>query len=115
NSLGYNGTDLFSPEMDYSVPENNLDLYLDRVNRLLTAKNCPKLLKPQLVGQINQFKAFIDLCHLYGIAVIADVVYNHAGPGFDNQCIRFFDRQADTAENSSLYFTRQEHAQGQVF
>ncbi|MEL6659706.1 MAG: alpha-amylase family glycosyl hydrolase [Bacteroidota bacterium] len=29
-------------------------------------------------GTINQFKAFIDECHNRGIAVILDVVYNHA-------------------------------------
>jgi 1,4-alpha-glucan branching enzyme len=38
NGLGYNGTDLFSPEMDYSVREQDLAPYLARVNRLLTAK-----------------------------------------------------------------------------
>ena len=38
NSLGYNGTDLFSPEMDYAVPPAELAPYLARVNRLLVAK-----------------------------------------------------------------------------
>ena len=38
NSLGYNGTDLFSPEMDYSVAAADLEPYLARVNRLLAAK-----------------------------------------------------------------------------
>ena len=79
NSLGYNGTDLFSPEMDYAVPAADLAPYVARVNRLLAAKGFAPLTAAQLTGQINQFKAFIDLCHLYGIAVIADVVYNHAG------------------------------------
>ena len=69
----------------------------------------------QLTGQINQLKAFIDLCHLYGIAVIADVVYNHAGGGFDDQSIYFFDRQPYTTDNNSLYFTDQDHAGGLVF
>jgi 1,4-alpha-glucan branching enzyme len=115
NSLGYNGTDLFSPEMDYSVPAADLAPYLARVNRLLAAKGCANLTAPQLTGQINQFKAFIDLCHLYGIAVIADVVYNHAGGGFDDQSIKFFDRQSYTTDNNSLYFTDQDHAGGRVF
>jgi 1,4-alpha-glucan branching enzyme len=83
SSLGYNGTDLFSPEMDYAVRAQDLAPYVARVNRLLAAKGCGPLSAAQLTGQINQFKAFIDLCHLYGIAVIADVVYNHAGGGFD--------------------------------
>jgi 1,4-alpha-glucan branching enzyme len=33
NSLGYNGTDLFSPEMDYAVRAADLASYLARVNR----------------------------------------------------------------------------------
>jgi 1,4-alpha-glucan branching enzyme len=115
NSLGYNGTDLFSPEMDYAVPAEDLAPYAARVNRLLTAKGFAPLTTSQLTGQINQFKAFIDLCHLYGIAVIADVVYNHAGGGFDDQSIRFFDRQPASTDNNSLYFTDQDHAGGRVF
>ncbi len=34
-SLGYNGTDLFSPEMDYGVEEQDLPRYLKTVNQLL--------------------------------------------------------------------------------
>jgi 1,4-alpha-glucan branching enzyme len=115
NSLGYNGTDLFAPEMDYAVQAHDLPLYLDRVNRLLTAKGFAPLGLDQLTGQVNQFKAFIDLCHLYGIAVIGDVVYNHAGGGFDDQSLKFFDRQPDDTDNNSLYFTDQDHAGGRVF
>ena len=95
NSLGYNGTDLFSPEMDYAVRPRTSRRICDRVNRLLTAEGTSAARRGQLTGQINQFKAFIDLCHLYGIAVIADVVYNHAGGGFDDQSIWFFDRQPE--------------------
>jgi len=115
NSLGYNGTDLFSPEMDYSVKAADLPPYLARVNRLLANKGQPPLALTQLTGQISQFKVFIDLCHLYGIAVIADVVYNHAGGGWDDQCIKFFDREPYTTDNNSLYFTDQDHAGGRVF
>jgi 1,4-alpha-glucan branching enzyme len=115
NSLGYNGTDLFSPEMDYAVTVANLAPYLARVNRLLAAKGCRPLTAAQLSGQINQFKTFIDLCHLYGIAVITDVVYNHAGGGFDEQSIKFFDRQPYTTDNNSLYFIDKDHAGGRVF
>lgn len=115
NSLGYNGTDLFSPEMDYSVAAADLPPYLARVNRLLAKKGIPPLVAAQLTGQVSQFKAFIDLCHLYGIAVIADVVYNHAGGGFDDQSIKFFDREPYSTDNNSLYFTDQDHAGGRVF
>jgi 1,4-alpha-glucan branching enzyme len=115
NSLGYNGTDLFSPEMDYAVREQELPTYLTRINRLLTAKGLPAMAQSQIKGQVNQFKVFIDLCHLYGIAVITDVVYNHAGGGFDDQSIKFFDRQPYSSDNNSLYFTDQDHAGGRVF
>jgi 1,4-alpha-glucan branching enzyme len=115
NSLGYNGTDLFSPEMDYAVRANDLPPYLARVNRLLTAKGLPEMTSEQLTGQINQLKTFIDLCHLYGVAVIADVVFNHAGGGFDDQSIFFFDRQPTGDNNNSLYFLRDGHAGGLVF
>jgi 1,4-alpha-glucan branching enzyme len=115
NSLGYNGTDLFSPEMDYAVAAADLAPYLARANRLLTAKGWLPMTAAQLTGQINQFKTFIDLCHLYGIAVIADVVYNHAGGGFDDQSIYFFDRRPPGDNNDSLYFLRDDHAGGLVF
>jgi 1,4-alpha-glucan branching enzyme len=65
NSLGYNGTDLFSPEMDYAVRQADLPSYLARVNRLLKAKARPEMTTAQLTGQANQLKTFIDLCHLY--------------------------------------------------
>lgn len=115
NSLGYNGTDIFSPEMDYAVESADLDPYLRKVNQLLAQKNRAPLRKEQLVGQINQLKAFIDIAHLYGIAVIADVVYNHAGGGFDDQSIHFLDRPASTDNKDSLYFLASGHAGGLVF
>lgn len=115
NSLGYNGTDLFSPEMDYAVAAANLAPYLARVNRMFAAKGIPPTSAASLMGQTSQFKTFIDLCHLYGIAVIADVVYNHAGGGFDDQSLKFFDRQPTATDNNSLYFTSDDHAGGRVF
>src|SRR3954463_7420766 len=115
NSLGYNGTDLFSPEMDYAVPAAELAPYVVRVNRLLAAKGFGSLTSAQLTGQINQFKALIDVCHLHGIAVIFDVVYNHAGGGFDDQSMWFFDRLSQGDNNDSLYFTDQGWAGGLVF
>jgi 1,4-alpha-glucan branching enzyme len=116
NSLGYNGTDLFSPEMDYSASDADLQLtYVARVNRLFAAKGIAPLTTAQLSGQVNQFKAFIDLCHLYGIAVITDVVYNHAGGGFDEESIKFFDREPYTTDNNSQFFTDKDHAGGRVF
>src|SRR3954471_15341598 len=77
-SLGYTGTDMFSPEVDYSVPDSALAPYADALNALLTSKGQPHVSVGDLVGGYAQLKALVDLCHLHGIAVIADVVYNHA-------------------------------------
>ena len=83
NSLGYNGTDLFSPEMDYAVRSGGSRAVSGAGQPTADGEGiCPPLTPAQLTGQVNQLKAFIDLCHLYGIAVIADVVYNHAGGRF---------------------------------
>lgn len=115
NSLGYNGTDLFSPEMDYTVRTPDLAPYLTSVNHLLHAKGQPSVTIQELTGQINQLKTLVDLCHLYGIAVIMDVVYNHAGGGFDGQSMYFFDQQPQGDNANSLYFLRDGHAGGLVF
>lgn len=114
--LGYNGTDLFSPEMDYGVEPQDLQPYLARVNRLLADRGQSLLELGDLIPQVNQLKAFVDLCHLYGIGVLFDVVYNHAG-GFDNddQNLFFFDRNPTGNNNDSLYFTDQGWAGGLVF
>ncbi len=114
-SLGYNGTDLFSPEMDYCVAPADLAPYLQKVNDLLAKKGCAPLTAQDLSGQVNQLKAFIDLCHLYGLAVIVDVVYNHAGGGFDAQSLNHFDFPAHPDRWNSLYFSGDDWAGGRVF
>jgi 1,4-alpha-glucan branching enzyme len=67
---------------------------------------------------VNQLKVFIDICHAYGLAVIFDVVYNHASGDLRNQeqdeTIYFFDRQQRGDDNRSLFFTNQDHT-GPVF
>ncbi|MGA0559118.1 alpha amylase C-terminal domain-containing protein [Larkinella sp. VNQ87] len=93
-SRGYNNTDFFSPEMDYCVAPNRIGPYLNRVNELLAKKGQPELQAKDLFSQSNQLKAMIDLFHLYGIAVILDVVYNHAGGPMDEESMRFFDQPA---------------------
>ena len=118
-SLGYNGTDLFSPEMDYDVGAQELDSYLPRVNRLLLQKGKAPVSKAVLSVPINQLKVFIDICHAYGLAVIFDVVYNHASGDLrdeqqHDETIFFFDRQQRGDDNRSLYFTDQDHT-GPVF
>jgi 1,4-alpha-glucan branching enzyme len=118
-SLGYNGVDYFSPETDYGVrstDERFVD-YVDEANRLLTERLPGALPYPEEVlhGTMNQLRVLVDLCHVYGIAAIFDVVYNHAGGGFDDQSLYFFDRQPAGDQNRSLYFTDRGWAGGLVF
>ncbi len=115
-SMGYNGSDLFSPEMDYQVPPAELDGYLQVANRLLGQKGKAPLERQVLASGVNQLKALIDICHQYGLAVVLDVVYNHASGDVTNQdeSIYFFDRAAGSDPNDSLYFTRENHT-GPVF
>ena len=115
-SMGYNGSDLFSPEMDYQVDDAELDRYLGLVNRLLAQKGKSPLTRERAGDRHQPVKALIDICHHYGIAVILDVVYNHASGDVKGQpeSIYFFDRAAGTNPNDSLYFTDQDHT-GPVF
>jgi 1,4-alpha-glucan branching enzyme len=88
---------MFSPEVDFAVPDSALAPYVDAVNALLDSKGQPPLSVEDLVGGYAQLKALVDLCHLHGIAVIVDVVYNHAKGG---EPLGHFD-MADR----DLYFT----------
>lgn len=115
-SLGYNGCDYFSPEMEYQVEDDaELQSYLIVANRLLAAHGKAPLTLAELRPGPNQLKAVIDICHLNGIAVLFDVVYNHAGGGFDDQSMYFLDRRVFHSNNDSLYFTDQGWAGGLVF
>jgi 1,4-alpha-glucan branching enzyme len=114
-SLGYNGTDLFSPEMDYCVDAHDLAPHLSRVNDLLGKRGRKPITAAQLSGQVNQLKAFVDVFHVFGIAVIADVVYNHAGGNLDPESIDYFDFPADRGPGSNLYFSEAQLAGGRVF
>jgi len=116
-SLGYNGADYFSPDFPYVVSGPALSGYLTTINRLLAAKSFSPLAISDITPGPAQLKAMIDLCHLYGIAVTFDVVYNHAGGFFgDDQSLYFWDRAADTSDNNqSLYFTNMGLAGGLSF
>jgi 1,4-alpha-glucan branching enzyme len=115
-SLGYNGTDYFSPEMDFAVEDADLAPYVAQVNKLLDDKGLQRYALEDLRGEMNQLKALVDLCHLHGLAVVLDVVYNHAGGEFGKQSLHFFDLQATEGGNrNSLYFTDKGHAGGLVF
>ncbi|MGE3932149.1 MAG: alpha amylase C-terminal domain-containing protein [Rhodospirillaceae bacterium] len=115
-SRGYGGSDLFSPEMDYTLEGDQVDPYLPAVNAQLARHGQPPLTAAQLVVPINQLKAFVDLCHLKGLAVLFDVVFNHAGSEIRGQDegLWFFDRAAVGDANDSLYFTDQDWT-GPVF
>jgi 1,4-alpha-glucan branching enzyme len=116
-SLGYNGTDYFSPENDYGAADDGaLRQYLQAINALLG--QCGQAAYAGidvLRGSDNQLRAMVDLCHVFGIAVIFDVVYNHAGGGFDPNSMCFLDRMPEGNKNDSLYFTDHDWAGGQVF
>ena len=115
-SLGYNGTDYFSPEMDFAVQDGDLAPYVAKCNALLDDKGLRRYDISDLRGEMNQLKALIDLCHAYGLAVILDVVYNHAGGDFGDESMYFLDRQSTAGGNgNSLYFTDRGHAGGLVF
>src|SRR5216683_3048340 len=114
-SLGYNGVDYFSPEAEYVVPPEEVPGRLVTLNRMLASFGKPALTAGQLAPGVNQLKCLVDLCHLHGIAVILDLVYNHAGGGFDDHSMWFYDRQANGNLNHSLYFTDQGWAGGQIF
>ena len=115
-SLGYEGVDIFSPEMGYQVPPDQIQGYVGLANRLLVAKGRGPLTREVLEPGVNQLKTLIDICHAYGIAVIFDVVYNHASLAVKDQdeSLWFMDRQRDGNPNNSLYFTEQDHL-GPVF
>jgi 1,4-alpha-glucan branching enzyme len=94
-SIGYDGRDFFSPEMAFGAPDADLTSHVQKVNALFAAKNKPGVGETDLIGSMAQLKVMIDIFHLYGIAVILDVVYNHAGPfSGDDNCLYFFDLRA---------------------
>ena len=114
-SQGYNGTDYFSPEFLYSVEERELDRYVTTANRLLSARGKTPLRREHLTGGANQLRVLIDVLHLYGIAVLLDVVYNHAGGEFGDESLFFIDRLPYGNNNDSLYFTDRGWAGGLIF
>jgi 1,4-alpha-glucan branching enzyme len=115
--MGYSGADLFSPDFPY-VAVANLPLYLERLNALYAAKQRSPITLADIQSGPNQLKALVDLCHIHGIAVTFDVVYNHAGGfsvdgKFDDNCLYYMDRRQNRGNNNdSLYFTDQDRGTG---
>jgi 1,4-alpha-glucan branching enzyme len=92
--------------------------YLVTMNGLLTGRQLAPLKLEDIQSGPAQLGALVDMCHVYGIAVAFDVVYNHAG-GFtvngqlDDNCIYYLDRLPDhNNNNDSLYFTDQDRGTG---
>lgn len=119
-SMGYDGADYFSPDFPYVVIDAAaLTAHLVTINGLLAAKGFTPLNLADIAPGPAQLKALVDLCHLYGIAVVVDVVYNHAG-GFtvggktpDDECLYYWDRAINRGNNNdSLYFTDQDRGTG---
>ncbi len=117
-SMGYGGADLFSPDFPYVAAEADLPAYLSTLNAMLAAKDQPPLAIEDIRSGPGQLKALVDLCHVHGIGVAFDVVYNHAG-GFtvngqlDGNCLYYFDLAPNVGNNNdSLYFTDQDRGTG---
>jgi 1,4-alpha-glucan branching enzyme len=137
--LGYQGADLFSPEIDYAVYDaDDLARNLATINRLLAAKGFAPMSLADIAPANAQMKAMVDVLHVYGIAVVFDVVYNHAGGwshnysvpksvaptgaiNGDDESLYFWDRALTTNtsgafdNNQSLYFTNQGFVGGLSF
>jgi 1,4-alpha-glucan branching enzyme len=136
--LGYQGSDLYSPALDYAVYHaDSLAEYLTTINRLLAAKGFAPMTLRDITPGYAQLKAMVDLLHVYDIAVAFDVVHNHAGgwgqtytvPTLvspdgvlhgDDSSLYFWDRAQTSPNgsydnNQSLYFTDQGFVGGLSF
>jgi 1,4-alpha-glucan branching enzyme len=117
-SMGYAAADLFSPDFPYVASAGEVGRLLPQINALLSAKGFRPLPPSTLLSAPNQLKALVDLCHIHGVGVVFDVVYNHAGgfstaTGGDDYSLFFFDRESDAGgNNASLYFTDQDRGTG---
>ncbi|MGD0628718.1 MAG: alpha amylase C-terminal domain-containing protein [Terracidiphilus sp.] len=118
-NMGYSGADLFSPDFPYVVTDPTaLAGYVTAINGLLQDKGQAPIAAADIQSGHAQLQCLVDLCHVYGIAVTFDVVYNHAGEFsidnvLDDNCIYYFDRMPDVNNNNdSLYFTDQDRGTG---
>src|SRR5258708_5490471 len=107
--LGYAGLDYSSPEMTYLVRDpSELARHLAIINALLQSRGAAPVALAAIAPGPNQLKCLVDLCHLHGIAVLFDLVYNHAGGGFDDRSLAYYDREPQASDwgqdKRSLFF-----------
>jgi 1,4-alpha-glucan branching enzyme len=104
-NAGGTGLDYFLPKSDYGIKDDDpgLTYYLESLNQLLHGAN-PLFASYRLQdiqGIANQLKVLIDLCHVYGIAVILDVAYKHGAGNLGVRSLNASDREAiDDRSNS---------------
>src|SRR5262249_23938397 len=113
-------TDYFAPEWEFAVPTAELPPHLQRVNQLLQAKGLAPYRLQDLCGEMNQLKALVDISHAYGLAVIFDLVFNHAVGGFGRESLWFYDRESGAEASvpqfwNSQFFSDRTWAGGNVF
>ena len=78
-SMGYNGADYFSPDFPYRRHRpGGAQCTPGHHQWMLADKGFPPLACGTL-ARTGSAEGLVDLCHVYGIAVAFDVVYNHAG------------------------------------
>jgi 1,4-alpha-glucan branching enzyme len=106
NSEGYNGSDYFTPEFRYAAADPTAPIdRLATANNLLKARGQKPVTASQVSGPYGQLKLLVDLCHVYGMAVHFDVVYNHAGDfNGDDESTFFWDREQPGDNDRSQYF-----------
>ena len=103
-NMGYGGADLVFARLSLRrAMSRSAGLSRSRSTALLAAKQLTPLRLEDISSGPGQLKALVDLCHVYGIAVVFDVVYNHAGgfgvPGqADDNCLYYMDRVANTRQ-----------------
>jgi 1,4-alpha-glucan branching enzyme len=112
-SLGYEGADIFSPEHDYCVDAMEAANYVPLVNDLRRRAGIPEIDAAFLAVMSHQLKVVIELCHLRGIAVLFDVVYNHVNkdiPGPDGiQSIWNFEQFDMHHDHDSYLWSDEDH------
>jgi 1,4-alpha-glucan branching enzyme len=115
-SLGYNGTDIFSPETAYQISDvTELTRHLPTINAMLDDFGLERLRLIDIHTGPNQLKVLVDLCHLHGLSVIFNLVYHHAGSGFEERSIYSYHRQPGEAGPVAPDLTLDQSARGRVF